>query len=125
MMKLFLLGFLGAALAAPPDYPLWCRGTAGMASANGKDLVVNFRFTDHPAGEGLQPGQCSWLDRGFRPNEPLRIVDTRPSAAEARITAGYINEGQEWTFWIYNAGNYMRAAASSAGLQKAKPVRID
>ena len=51
-------------------------------------------------GQNLQPGQCSWLDRGLRPREPARLkleivdfaqlarqrhgtpVDTSPTAAE-------------------------------------------
>lgn len=128
MAKLVLLGVFTAILAtaqAPPDYPLWCRGAAGMASANGKNLVITFKVSNQPAGQGLQPGQCAWLDRGFRPNEPLRVVDPRPSAGEARISAGYINQGRTWTFWVYNAGTYMRAVASTEGERTAKPVRID
>lgn len=115
----------GLAAQQPPDYPMWCHGSAGMAQANGKTLTVVFRGGTQPAGQSLGPGVCSWLDRGLRPGEPNRIVDVRPSPGEARITARHINEGAAWTFWVYNAGTYMKARASFTGKVKNKPVKID
>ncbi len=115
----------GAAAQQPPDYPMWCHGSARMAQANGKTLIVDFKGGTQPAGQSLAPGVCSWLDRGLRTGEPNRIVDVRPSAGEARITASHINDGAEWTFWVYNAGNHFNARVSSSGLAKHKPVRID
>jgi hypothetical protein len=54
----------------PPDYPLRCHGTAGMARADGTQLTVHFIKGDRPAGEGLEAGQCSWDDRGLNPTNP-------------------------------------------------------
>jgi hypothetical protein len=88
----------GVAAQQPPDYPMWCRGSAGMAEANGNTLIVVFKEGTQPAGQGLPPGVCSWLDRGLRPGEPNRIVDVRPTAGEARIKADHINGGAESTF---------------------------
>ena len=56
--------------ASRPDFPIRCRGGRGMASSQGTMLVVTFEKTEHPAAQGLQPGQCAWLDRAMRQNEP-------------------------------------------------------
>jgi len=104
-----------------PDFAIRCRGTHGMASTDGKNLIVEFRKGDRPADEMLQPGQCSWLDRGVGSNEPTRITDGRPSVEEARNTAAYINAGDTWTFWVVNAGTVFRATASAKGRPNQKP----
>src|SRR5215468_993169 len=109
----------------PPDYPMECHGAAGMASTSGKNLIVNFKAGDRAADPSLEPGSCSWRDRGLRPNEPTRIVDERPSIGEARRTAELINAGSTWTFWVFNAGRFFRATASAKGTPRNKPVRID
>jgi hypothetical protein len=104
-----------------PDFAIRCRGTHGMASTDGKNVIVEFRKSDRPADEALQPGQCSWLDRGVGSNEPMRITDGRPSVEEARNTAAHINAGDTWTFWVVNAGTVFRATASAKGTPKQKP----
>lgn len=109
----------------PPDFPMWCHGSPGVAQAKGRTLTVVFNEGTVPAGESLKAGVCSWLDRGLRPGEPTRIVDVRPSAGEARNTAREINEGAYWTFWVYNAGTYMKATTSFTGRVKNKPVKFD
>ncbi len=103
-----------------PDYPIRCRGVGGMASTDGKNLIVDFKKGAHTAGQ-LQPGQCSWLDRGLRPNEPTRIADSRPTADEARNAAARINAGDTWTFWVTNAGTSLKATASAKGTPTQKP----
>jgi hypothetical protein len=120
-----LLVFFPHAGHAQPDYPLRCNGAAGMASTEGRNLLIVFRKGDRPASQGLSSGHCSWLDRGLRPNEPDRIVDPRPSAGEAQRTAQYINAGYTWTFWVYNAGPFLRARASAKGAPAGKPHPID
>ena len=104
-----LLGAVGKA-AEPPDYPMWCQGRAGMARC----FSARWRS-----------GLCSWLDRGFRPGEPTRIIDVRPTPGEAHNTAQHINGGAAWTFWVCRTGDHMKAVASYRGKAKSKPVRID
>ena len=103
-----------------PDYPIRCRGAHGMASTDGNNLIVVFKKGDRPANQ-LQPGQCSWLDRGLRANEPTRISDLRPTADEARNAAARINAGDTWTFWVTNAGTSLKATASAKGTPTQKP----
>lgn len=89
-------------LATPFGWPLWCRGSVGMATTNGKNLIVVFSKGNHPANQGLEPSQCSFPDRGLHADEPNRIVDERLSEGEAQHMAELINAGASWTFWITN-----------------------
>lgn len=36
-------------------------------------LTVGFRKGSKPASQGLNPGECSWMDRGMRDSEPDSI----------------------------------------------------
>jgi hypothetical protein len=108
-----------------PDFPLRCKGAPGMALANGKNLIVEFKKGDRPADQALEPSQCSWLDRGLRPSEPTHIVDECPSNDEARKTAEHINAGDTWTFWVVNAGTFFRATASTKGVPNQKPIHLN
>jgi hypothetical protein len=72
------LAVVGAA-AAPKSYPLKCRG-GGMTAigfqlfANGEGkLTVGFKPGTKPANSGLAPGECSWMDRGLREQEPKSL----------------------------------------------------
>jgi len=49
------------------SFPLRVRGGNTLATRfeNGT-LVVAFKFANRPASAGLEPGQGSWLDRGWR-----------------------------------------------------------
>jgi hypothetical protein len=116
-----ILALPSSTLAAPPDFPMWCRGIQGMASTSGKNLIIDFRPANGPAGNGLEPGQCSWLDRSLRPNEPRRIVNEEFAPATARQIAGMINSGQTWTFWVFNVGRFFHGTADSKGAAHQKP----
>lgn len=107
--------------ASASEFPLRCRGKSGMASSEGTLLVVTFAKTDHPAAQGLQPGQCAWLDRAVRPNEPARIDVPLPSAGAARNGVAQINAGGTWTFWVVNANTSLRATAVAKGTPTQKP----
>lgn len=65
------------AARTPQSYPLVCRGAASleMGSPEPDSWEVGFTFTrgTKPAGEGLAPGQCSWVDRAMHVDEPDRL----------------------------------------------------
>lgn len=56
-------------------YPLVCRGAPSLKQEPATGSYVGFRFTKgtKPAGEGLAPGECSWMDRGMRADEPDKL----------------------------------------------------
>jgi hypothetical protein len=106
---------------APADFPMRCIGAPGMASAAGKTLIVQFAKVNHPAAQGLRPGQCSWLDRGSNANEPARIEFVLTSPADARNGVSQINAGGTWTFWVFDAKTAFHATAVGKGAISKKP----
>jgi hypothetical protein len=95
-----------------------------MASSSGKNVIVNFTPAPKPAPEGLAPGQCSWLDRPLRSNEPTRVVSEQFSVSTARQVADEINRGADWTFWVFNVGKFFKGTASTKGTQRSKPGHL-
>jgi hypothetical protein len=67
-----LVSIMSAAAFAQPGYPMVCHGGGGMNAEIFADaIIIQFEPTD--VGVGVAPpapGQCGWLDRGYRPGEP-------------------------------------------------------
>jgi len=127
--------------AMQQSYELRCRGgglkfnsTPGRTSSSGEQMMnVTIDFAAGTQGAGartpiLNPGQCSWVDRGFRKGEPTQIrlemvsfaqqqqalhgspVDRTPTAAErypdAQNVPQYLSSSDHyWSFWVYNTNN--------------------
>ena len=138
----------GANAFMQTSYELRCRGgalkissTPGGTSSSGEQMMnMTVDFTAGTQGAGartpiLTPGQCSWVDRGFRPGEPTQIrlemvyfaqqqqalhgspVDRTPTAAErypdAQNVPQYLSSSDHyWSFWVYNTSNgYLQSTA--------------
>jgi hypothetical protein len=145
-----------ASATAQQAYELRCRGgglkftsTPGRSLPTGEQMMnvtVNFSASTQAAGgraENLKPGQCSWVDRGFRQGEPTQIraeivyfaqqqqarhgspVDRSPTAAEhypdAQNIPPYLSDANHyWSFFVYNTNNgYLQAT----GQRYFKPLR--
>ncbi|HEV3195582.1 MAG TPA: hypothetical protein VGZ06_05550 [Candidatus Cybelea sp.] len=75
------VAFWPAGAAAATDYPLVCRGgpmQAHLKIGNPDEMVFSFtpgaQAAGTPAGQqALAGGQCSWLDRTLRQNEPHNV----------------------------------------------------
>lgn len=78
-------------------------------------LVVGFQFGTRPAPKGLNPGQCSWIDRAMRQGEPLRLEENIP--ANSQSAADYLRKPYNyWTFYVYNTGKgYFQVTKSHFG----------
>ena len=67
------------AVAAGSSYVLMCKAGTGMSvdyrSASNR-LIVNFKAGRSGGSNGVAPGSCTWVDRGFRTNEPRRICQS-------------------------------------------------
>ena len=63
------------AQAEPKSYPLMCRGGGVMKGIFSVwDIKVDFIGAKQGAAVRLpQPGECAWLDRGFRSGEPQKF----------------------------------------------------
>ncbi len=104
------------AAKVPESYPLECRGTDTLKVVD-LDGPAGFRwvgFTFIPgtkaARDGLLPGQCSWLDRGFRAGEPGTLAQPIEGAG------GWMKElnssDSYWTFNVYNAGKQLQVTGA-------------
>ncbi len=115
--------FLPSLPAIPQSYDLLCRGDDNVAKrfsvetgANAK-LMLHFEKGNAPGRrESLLPGQCSWLDRGMRENEPNTIVHNIAGGSEhdppyqwyavLRGSDGY------WVFSVFNDNGVLRVTGS-------------
>ena len=140
------------------SYELRCRGgglkfssTPGRTSSSGEQMInvtIDFAVGTQGAGTGkpnLNPGQCSWIDRGFRPGEPPQIrleivsfaqqqqalhgspVDRTPTAAErfpdAQNVPQYLSSSDHyWTFWVYNTANGYLQSTNQRSFKLLKTV---
>lgn len=80
----------GTVTAAPKSYPMVCRAGGGMTATHSNrnipsptrlmySLRVNFqRSTSGASTSQPGPGQCAWLDRPVRGDEPTSLVLTVP-----------------------------------------------
>jgi hypothetical protein len=94
---LVLASLTATAQAAPQSSPRQCRGggTIGLATAT-KTAVMYFAKTSGPAGNGLAPGQCAWLDRAIGAGEPPCIQQSNVNAV-GWITANNLPSAQALT----------------------------
>ena len=76
-------------VAAQQSYVLTCRGGGDMVAVAGQrvsnpHVFVEITFKPGTAGAGVRapdPGQCTWIDRGFRPGEPAKLLFDDPGVA--------------------------------------------
>lgn len=93
------------------SYELRCRGgglkfnsTPGRTLPTGEQMMnVTIDFTAGTQGAAvrrpnLNPGQCSWIDRGFRQGEPTQIRLEMVSFGQQQASAGDCVNGRRWTF---------------------------
>src|SRR5438552_4440362 len=119
MMALIVSLFSGSSAArTPEDYPLVCRGggslVIGIVSGE-RNIGFTFVRGTKPAGEGLAPGECSWMDRGMYPNEPDRVSQHIEEGSESLKVGGSLapenrwyeelhSSDKSWTFMVSNNG---------------------
>jgi hypothetical protein len=81
---------------AQGTFPLQCRGGGQVNMVY--DSVATTVFVPGPAGNGLAPGQCSWLDRAFRSGEPWQICSRDITKAKF-----FWAPGGRYTVWFPEA----------------------
>lgn len=93
-------------LADDTHWPLRVRGSGDLQNEyNNGSLIVSFQPGTGPADGGLQPGEASWLDRGFRPTEPHQLQQTI-SEDEATQLVTYLSSPDNYvTFYTAPGGD--------------------
>jgi hypothetical protein len=111
------------ALGQTTTYPLRLRGSANLATSyNNGSLVIEFERGSAPAGDGLKPGEGSWLDRGFRPTEPDAIVEMLTEDQAKGIVEYLTNPNHYATFYCANSNQGYFVAANSAPFVLGLPI---
>ncbi len=131
LKRIFLSALIGVAIVGaifqvlsgseaartPPDYQLVCRGggTLAIASSEGK-LGFTFTHGTKPASDGLDPGQCSWVDRRMYDAEPYRVSESTEEVVAAPKPGWYgelRSSDKYWTFMVSNNGKGQLIATSA------------
>ena len=99
---------------AQQSFPLICRGGVEMKtrahSGNAQHTfnILGLFFTKAnrpagPRGRNLAPGQCSWVDRGMRTNEPdILQQEVGPTVNSQPWFADMKNPAKFWIFDVFN-----------------------
>jgi len=106
--------------ARPPvDYPLVCRGGGDLKPGSVEGAGnIGFTFTrgTKPADEGLDPGQCSWMDRRMYDAEPDQLSQHVEEVIGAPKPGWYYelrSSDKFWTFMVSNDGKGHLIATSA------------
>lgn len=79
-----------------------------------------------PRGEGLRPGECSWVDRPIGNNGPYRIRFDIPANDQLTIPEYLKDENHYWSFFIQNTNqNSGYFEATSNRYWKPSVIRKD
>lgn len=95
---------------APRSYPLLCRGTRSLNVwvRPVRIALLMFERSSGPASAGLAPGQCAWMDRAVRPDEPARLAHHVPEGADGEAPYQWpealYDPDRYWLFEVYNNG---------------------
>lgn len=102
--------------SAQPSYPLICRGGpslrfqshAGNTQHTSNILGLFFARGRRPAGPDgrtLAPGQCSWVDRGMRSDEPDILQQEVAANVTSQVWVKALKDSKTlWTFYVFNTG---------------------
>lgn len=116
-------GVSGQALhcTPPENYELRCRGGGEMklsldeSTESGRRLLkIRFKRGPKPATEGLNPGECSWVDRAFKEEEPDTII-RYVSGPNVPVVTSLKDANKYWGFCASNHGDYFGVLESGRG----------
>ena len=95
-----------SAWADETHWPLRLRGSSDLQTEydNG-NLIVSFQPASGPANSGLQPGEASWLDRGFRPTEPHQLQQAISEDEATQLVTYLSNPDNYVTFYTASGGD--------------------
>ena len=101
-----LLCLAGSDASAQTSYPLICKPGGDMVAEVRAGAQVKVKFqggADAASNTPPTPGQCSWLDRGFRPEEPA-VLAVAGDASHATYLVDSLIRGETFYAHVYNDG---------------------
>jgi hypothetical protein len=107
-------GPLGQALhcTPPENYELRCRGggemklTLDSPGDSGRRLLkIRFKRASKPATAGLNPGECAWVDRVVKDDEPDTII-RYVSGPNVPVVTSLRDANKYWGFCASDHGDY-------------------
>ena len=118
-------------LKTPRSYPLLCRGSESLKIAFTPTIrAIGFKFTRgiKPAGEGLDPGECSWVARGMYADEPDELSQPvednwesldkgeggRLLPPETRWYEELRSSRKSWRFMVYRQRSVLRVTSAGS-----------
>lgn len=102
----------------PENHGLRCRGggeirlSIGEPGESGRRLLrIRFRRGSQPATAGLNPGECAWLDRAVKEEEPDTII-RYVSGPNVPVVVHLGDASKYWDFCASNRGDYLSVLES-------------
>jgi hypothetical protein len=96
----------------PENYELRCRGGGEMklsldepGESGRRMLRIQFRRGSKPATAGLNPGECAWVDRAVRSDEPDTII-RYVSGPNVPVVTSLRDANKYWGFCASSHGDY-------------------
>src|SRR5437870_1992443 len=100
------------------DYPLVCRGGGSLVigiAPGERNIGFIFVRGTKPAGEGLAPGECSWVDRGMYPNEPDSVSQHVEEGSDSLKVGGTLAPENRWYEELHSSDSYWTFTVSNNG----------
>ncbi len=99
--------FPETANAEPHSYLLMCNGGGNMRAMIGSNGSIQLDFAAGRSAGAPSAGECTWVDRAFRPGEPtiLAMRQNRPGAEY--MLRGMLNHGRFFVHAYNDGGSRM------------------
>ena len=95
---------LAPAQAAPRSYQLICQGGGNMLATIKSNATIALRFAAGREAGVVSPGECTWVDRGFREGEPTVLSLAGNREGTTYLLDGMLGGGRFYVH-VYNDGN--------------------
>src|SRR5437016_5077588 len=118
LAAIFQISSGSEAARTPEDYPLVCRGGGSLVigiAPGERNIGFTFVRGTKPAGEGLAPGECSWIDRGMYPNEPDRVSQHVEESSDSLRVGGTLAPENRWYEELHSSDKYWTFMVSNNG----------
>lgn len=93
-----------AAEATTRSYQLICKSGGGMVATMKSNGTIALRFAAGTEAGVAQPGQCTWVDRGFREGEP-NVLSLASDRQGTMYLLNHMLSGDRFYVHVYNDNN--------------------